>query len=311
MRDVSIIIPTYNRLWSLPTAVASCRSTICTTEIIVVDDGSYDGTWEWLLKQPDVIKLKQDNQGQTYAINAGIAIAKGKYIRFLDSDDFLEPGIIDSQFQKAEQTGAELVYSRVDSFDFETKAITAYPEILEWEDFMELQLSTRYGSHFLGMLFRTDKVRLVPRRPDFSLREDRMFLLEYGLLDPKLAFVPGCAGYWVKHANQMQGNYSGLKSQAANWQSLNIFRKILSKLDESGMLNESRINAACTSLWPLSTWISKDHPSDGLDVYKWILELNPSFKIPENGALGFGYRLFGFKNMQKILSIRRKIKSLF
>ncbi|CAH0166659.1 MULTISPECIES: glycosyltransferase family 2 protein [unclassified Pedobacter] len=311
MCDVSIVIPTFNRLWCLPRAVESCRNTICQTEIIVVDDGSCDGTWSWLLEQDDIVKLRQDNQGQTYAINAGTSIAKGKYIRFLDSDDFLESGIIDKQFQKAEQTGAQLVYSRVDGFDLESKAVTAYPEMVEWEDFMELQLSTRYGSHFLGMLFRTDKVKLVPRRPDFALREDRMFLLEYGLLNPRLAFVPGCAGYWVKHVNQMQGNYSGLKSQAANWQSLNIYKKILAKLNESGTLNESRIAAACTSLWPLSTWIAKDHPMDGLDVYNWILELNPSFKIPENGALGFGYNLLGFKNMQKVMSMRRKIKRLF
>src|SRR4051812_30413827 len=100
MIDVSVVIPTYNRLWCLPRAINSCLNTQCNTEIIVVDDGSTDGTWEWLQQQPGLVIIKQLNQGQTYAVNKGTSVAKGKYIRFLDSDDFLYPGIIDKQYQK-------------------------------------------------------------------------------------------------------------------------------------------------------------------------------------------------------------------
>ncbi|RYE29856.1 MAG: glycosyltransferase family 2 protein, partial [Sphingobacteriales bacterium] len=112
--DVSIVIPTYNRLWSLPKAINSCLNSKCKIEIIVVDDGSADGTWEWLNAQLNIVKIRQKNQGQTYAINAGVLLAKGKYIRFLDSDDFLNPGTIDLQFEAAEDRAADLVYSGVD-----------------------------------------------------------------------------------------------------------------------------------------------------------------------------------------------------
>jgi len=110
--DVSVIIPTYNRLWCLAKAIDSCRNTKCQTEIIVVDDGSTDGTWDWLQKQEGLIAIRQENQGQTYAINNGFSVAKGKYIRFLDSDDYLCEGIIDKQYQKAIETDLERLIIR-------------------------------------------------------------------------------------------------------------------------------------------------------------------------------------------------------
>ena len=309
--DISIIIPTYNRLWCLPRAVKSCRDTKCTTEIIVVDDGSTDGTWEWLQLQDDIKSFYQLNQGQTYAINLGTANASGKYIRFLDSDDFLCEGTIDKQFVKAEETKADLVYSRVDFYRDEDKHITSFDEFEPWDDFLELQLSNRYGSHFLGMLFKTEIVKNIPRRPDFAFREDRMFLLEYGLLEPKTAFVKGCAGYWVQHPQQMQSNYTGWKSQITNWQHLHIYKKILTILATRDQLTQQRKNAACTVLWPLAHWIAIHHPKDAQLVVDWIYELNPDFKVPEKGILGRFYNQLGFKNTEKILSLRRSLKTLW
>lgn len=305
MIDVSIIIPAYNRLWCLPRAINSCFNTNCLTEIIVVDDGSTDGTWEWLEKQDNIVKIKQDNQGQTYAINKGISRASGKYIRFLDSDDFLTKGIIDKQFIAAEEQNADLVYSGVDVYVESTKEIIKSPEITPWDDFLTVQLGNSYGSHFLGMLFKTELVKKVPRRPDYAFREDRMFLLEYGLLEPKIIHIAGCAGYWVKHTDQMQANYRGLKAQVTNWQHLNIYKKILSHLEIKGKLTENRKNAACDVLWPLAHWIAINHINEAKEVVKWIFELNPHFQIPHKGVLKFLYKKTGFKNTESILTIRR------
>jgi len=307
--DVSIIIPTYNRLWCLPKAIESCRDTQCLTEIIVVDDGSTDGTWQWLQEQPGVISIKQENQGQTYAVNKGVSIATGKYVRFLDSDDFLRQDIIDKQFKKAVETGAQLICSRVDNYDRETGKVTENPNINDWEDFLEIQLSNRYGSHFLGMLFNHELVKQVPRRPDFAFREDRMFLLEIGLLNPVMAIVDGCAGYWVQHTEQMQANYTGLKSQVVNWQHLQIYKRILGKLSSEGRLLESYKKAACTVLWPLAHWIAKAHLPDAEKVVKWIYELDPEFLPPEKGVLGAFYNKIGFTKTEKLLKFRRKLLS--
>jgi glycosyltransferase involved in cell wall biosynthesis len=306
--NVSVIIPTYNRLWCLSRAVISCRNTECYTEIIVVDDGSTDGTWEWLQQQADIVSIRQENQGQTYAINKGVSMARGEYIRFLDSDDFLCDGIIDKQYEKAISTSAQLICSRVDNYNIETGITTVNPEINDWSDFLEIQLSNRYGSHFLGMLFHRGLVQQVPRRPDFAFREDRLFLLEVALLNPVMAIVEGCAGYWVQHQQQMQGNYSGFKAQAVNWQHLHIYKKILGRLNSEGRLLEQYKRAACTVLWPLAHWIALHHLTEAKEVVKWIYELNPEFTLPEKGALGFLYNKTGFAATEKLLRIRRIFK---
>ena len=109
MVDVSVIIPTFNRLWGLPKAVDSCFSQGCNVEVIVVDDGSTDGTWEWLQTRKDVVSIRQENWGKDWAVVAGVAAARGEYIRFLDSDDWLEPQANGEQWALARETGADIV----------------------------------------------------------------------------------------------------------------------------------------------------------------------------------------------------------
>lgn len=90
---VSIIIPTHNRKGYLEEAIQSVFSqTYKHWEIIVVDDASDDGTWEWLEKQTNerfrCLRLK-GNSGSTITRNAGLRVARGEYILFLDDDDLL------------------------------------------------------------------------------------------------------------------------------------------------------------------------------------------------------------------------------
>lgn len=308
--DVSVIIPTYNRLWCLPKAIESCRHTQCRTEIIVVDDGSTDGTWDWLQTQPDLVSIYQPNQGQTWAINRGTAISRGRYIRFLDSDDVLCSGIIDCQFEAAVNTAADLVYSRVDTMDYETGQIREYPEPAVWDDFLAVQLGEGYGSHFLGMLFHRHLVEQVPRRPEFAYREDRMFLLEVGLRYPKLVRVPGCAGYWMQHSQQMHDAYQGMRNVVANWQHLLIYKRVLAELIQRNELTPRRCNASCNVLWYLAHWIAYTHPREGAEVADWIYQLSPTFCPPHPGILGFLYTHLGFRATETLLLLRRQLLAL-
>src|SRR5690349_4705242 len=88
---VSVIIPTYNRKTMLAEAVASVLAqSYRDFELIVVDDGSTDGTAEDLRARFDarVNVIEQTRRGVAAARNRGVGAARGEYIAFLDSDDF-------------------------------------------------------------------------------------------------------------------------------------------------------------------------------------------------------------------------------
>ena len=100
MPKVSVIIPTYNRLPMLKEAVDSVLAQDFEDfELIVVDDGSTDGTSEEIEKYGGRVKLlrQPENRGVSTARNRGILRARGKYIGFLDSDDLWVKGKLKTQ----------------------------------------------------------------------------------------------------------------------------------------------------------------------------------------------------------------------
>ncbi len=96
---VSVIIPTYNRDWIVAEAIDSVLAQdFSDYELIVVDDGSNDGTPKILAAYGDRITvLRQPNRGVSAARNRGIAAAAGHLMAFLDSDDLWLPQKLSTQ----------------------------------------------------------------------------------------------------------------------------------------------------------------------------------------------------------------------
>ncbi|MEL6137848.1 MAG: glycosyltransferase family A protein [Cyanobacteria bacterium J06628_6] len=100
MPKVSIIIPSYNSLDYLPEALDSAlQQTFRDIEVIIVNDGSTDGTEQWVLAQahPQVKLFSQENLGKSAARNRGLAESTGNYVAFLDADDIWEPTKLEKQ----------------------------------------------------------------------------------------------------------------------------------------------------------------------------------------------------------------------
>lgn len=89
---VSVVIPCFNQGHYLAEAIESVAAqTHSASELIVVDDGSLDNSSEVAARYPSVRRLRQDNRGVAAARNAGLALASGSLIVFLDADDRLLP----------------------------------------------------------------------------------------------------------------------------------------------------------------------------------------------------------------------------
>jgi glycosyltransferase involved in cell wall biosynthesis len=96
---VSVIIPTYNYgQFILCTIDSVLRQTVSDVEVVVVDDGSTDGTSELLQSYSNSIQyIYQENAGLSAARNTGMASSTGEFIQFLDADDMLGPSSLEFQ----------------------------------------------------------------------------------------------------------------------------------------------------------------------------------------------------------------------
>ncbi|MEC9274099.1 MAG: glycosyltransferase [Candidatus Neomarinimicrobiota bacterium] len=97
--SVSVIIPVFNRAKLIYRSINSVINQTCpVNEIIVIDDGSKDGTYDLVKRDfPQVILIHQENKGVSTARNVGIKLAKSKWIAFLDSDDEWLPKKVEKQ----------------------------------------------------------------------------------------------------------------------------------------------------------------------------------------------------------------------
>jgi glycosyltransferase involved in cell wall biosynthesis len=110
---ISVVIPTYNRKELLSRAVDSAlRQEGVDLEILIVDDGSTDGTREvWAASSDSRIRLiPEEHHGACHARNRGMEEARGDYIAFLDSDDSWQPGKLRKQLDYLEKTQADAVF---------------------------------------------------------------------------------------------------------------------------------------------------------------------------------------------------------
>jgi glycosyltransferase involved in cell wall biosynthesis len=121
----SVIIPTHNCLAYLPEAVASAlMQDVDDIEVIVVDDGSSDGTGEWLARQAAgesrLMALSLDGKGPGFARNYALSRANGHYVAFLDADDFWWPRKLGRQLRHHDEN-PDLSFSFTDYLHVDTE----------------------------------------------------------------------------------------------------------------------------------------------------------------------------------------------
>ena len=109
---VSIIIPCRNGEGFVDAAISSALAqTYARTEIIVIDDGSTDGSLDVIRSFGDRVRWESGpNQGACRARNRGLALARGEVVQFLDADDRLHPTKIAAQLDVMHQSGADSIY---------------------------------------------------------------------------------------------------------------------------------------------------------------------------------------------------------
>jgi glycosyltransferase involved in cell wall biosynthesis len=111
MPNVAVIIPSFNNARTVRDAVDSALTQAgVNVEVVVVDDGSSDGSYDALTLLGNRIRLvRQRNAGACVARNRGLVETTAPFVKFLDADDVLEPGCLAAQLAQAQRAGRDTV----------------------------------------------------------------------------------------------------------------------------------------------------------------------------------------------------------
>ena len=126
---VSIIIPVYQVEKYLDKCIASVvGQTYQNLQIILVDDGSTDRSPaicdNWKEQDSRITVIHQPNGGLSRARNAGLKIATGEFVGLVDSDDWIEPLMIETLLSALQETAADIAVGGFEGFAEDSKSIT-------------------------------------------------------------------------------------------------------------------------------------------------------------------------------------------
>ncbi len=184
---ISIIVPIYNVVELLPRCVDSIRrQTYRNLEIILVDDGSTDNSGamaeKFAMEDKRVRVFHKENGGSSSARNLGIEKARGQYIGFVDSDDYIEPQMYERLLTVALQENLLMVQTSRDEIDEQGNRLPDVcvppekPELWECDHFMRELLLHRGDCSFCTKLTEASLLK-ENRFPEGELNEDFRLLV--------------------------------------------------------------------------------------------------------------------------------------
>ena len=234
---VSIIVPVYNVEAYLENCIRTLVSqTLKEIEIILVDDGSPDNCPSicdsWALKDARIKVVHKENGGLGYARNSGLEIAGGRYVAFVDSDDYVDATMFERLYSASENGSSDAVFCglRQLAVDGSFKEYCDFREEVTFEiaQMQDLALSFLHGTPltqgrrmFMSVWHSIYKMDVIQRTglSFFSereiLSEDLPFQLSFLLNSDKIKFIPDKLYVYRCNPSSLSRNFKVSKFDAA------------------------------------------------------------------------------------------------
>jgi glycosyltransferase involved in cell wall biosynthesis len=241
---VSVVLPTFNRMQWLPAAVASVQyQTMPDWELIVVDDGSTDGTEEWVrrLSEPRLRYIFRAHRGSIAAArNVGLSEARGAWVAFLDSDDRWRPHKLALQRERLANDAESLWCYGAYALINQAGDVVPKPSGGPWRAFdgwiAERLLTTEASVAVQTLLVRADVARALQFDERIPLAEDYDFALRLALRSPGLVVTDPIAEIRIHDARttSLAGPYLGNLGMAM------VYRKAAGMLQDRDLRRLAR-----------------------------------------------------------------------
>lgn len=229
MDSISIIVPIYNTEKYLPKCIESLiAQTYKNIEIILVNDGSKDNSIdicrEYEQKDNRIIVIDKINEGVSIARNTGIEKASGKYIGFMDPDDWIEPNMYERLYNKAIEVEAPITlcnYYKDTKNRSTEKRFPFKKEIIEGEEIITKLVNSMVGmedirptASIMGCvwrgLFDTDFLNKHNLRfaKGLTIMEDLVFMIQALLCCDKVAIEKGAYYHYIQNPSSALHSYN-------------------------------------------------------------------------------------------------------
>ena len=314
MPIVSVIIPSYNAAdYIAQTLESVLAQTLTDIEVIVVDDGSTDNTRnivaDFANKDPRLMLVEQANQFAGVARNNGMYKARGKYLYFLDADDYIESNALEELVNAIEQHGADIAIAKSEGFDNTTGDTWTIDGALNGVDFdrpiAHAEYCDRLFQSFIGWpwdkLFRKefiDKTALTFQ--PLRTTNDALFVFcALALADTIVCLDSVLFHHRTNNKNSLEG------SRSKSWNNaicaINVIEDQLTKSDKG----KACLNSYYRWTLNYSIWTIESLPDDEAEAYLNEIE-SVIHAIPKNPGL----RLDPYENMLSDLLNSNRAKAI-
>jgi glycosyltransferase involved in cell wall biosynthesis len=289
MPHISVVIPTYNRQPYLRRAVESCfdGNEGIEPEVVVVDDGSEDGTRAWLqsLEDARVRPLFQANAGAPRARNRGLRAARAPYVKFLDDDDWLAEGALEAEVKVLQQTEADLTYGQVICVDDDGHSwIDARPTPLrEVEDWITEITRESLSVHPARFTYRRSLLEHIRWDPELPVRQDYDFALRVARTEPSTQMVDRPIYYYRQHAGVRVSRDSA--AQEALQAHLDILVRHAQRLEAEGLGTPARWAAVAAKLWGVGRMIAVHDEGEFERARRLVYRIAPEFRPSRSNVI--------------------------
>ena len=250
---ISVIIPCYNAQRTLAATIESALNQNVDKEVIVIDNGSTDGSAEIIREFGDRIRLlsMMPNRGVSSARDSGTKLARGQYIQYLDSDDLLTPATLGARLEAIGTSGADIAYTdwqKLECGSDGTYILTKImrPDLAAIERDAEVATATsEFWAPPAALLYRREIVERIGSWPvGLPVIQDARYLFEAARRKARFVYVTGVGAYYRVSPNSWsQRNRSWFIADCARNAS-----EIETIWREHGCLALSRVNAL-TRMW--------------------------------------------------------------
>ncbi len=204
---VSIIVPCYNAERFLGETLESAfAQTYPQTEIIVIDDGSTDGTPNLIRSYADRLRAEfGPNRGASAARNRGTALARGEFIQYLDADDLLMPDAVEQRVSALQTSGADVAYSDWERlvevepglFDVRERIVRRIEDV---HPDLEIALITNFWAPPAAVTYRRTIIEKIGDWKEWlPVIQDARFIQDAGLAGGRFAYAPGIGARYRVH----------------------------------------------------------------------------------------------------------------